>query len=421
MRAREFLSEGIIDSIGSFFRGLYRKIVDAISNAINKLDFGQSTTIKIPRAMKEDEEKRKGLTGMIGYFNEHAVAYKLGIALQQAGVNVTSPGPGLKSTYEGYKQKIIDNTPNFKASDQKKVGKELQRAEEGSDATAKLLYKELTEAQDLKFIDVSIKHDGVESMGSGKEDVTITVKKKSTEEVIDTIKASLKLYNSASSVNVYNATFASWLNRVLIGVDNPATGQNAINYFLDNIDSAKKEEYTKKIKSVTDITDNWRKIKTAIKADPEAYSDQPWYIKGGTGRENANAYITANKGYQQMRDLLFTDMWNYFYTDKNKKRMNNTMLTLLGLDGADDVYLAAGEVGKNKRTVSSRTSPGFKKLYEALKSDWEFEWQFPADENVVSSKLVIKDSNGEEFVRFTIPFKEGGTFTHMMAMTQLLD
>jgi hypothetical protein len=417
MRAREFLSEGIIDKIGNFFRKIYERIVDAISNAINKLDFGQSTTIKIPRAMKEDEEKRKGLTGMIGYFNEHAVAYKLGLALQQAGVNVTSPGPGLKSTYEGYKQKIIDNTPNFKPAEQKKVDAEIQRAEEGSDATAKLLYKELSEAQDLKFIDVSIKHDGVESMGSGKEDVTITVKKKSTEEVIDTIKASLKLYNSASNVNVYNATFASWMNRVLIGVENPATGKNAINYFLDNIDSAKKEEYTKKIENVTGITDNWRKIKK----DPQAYSDQPWYIKGGTGRENANAYITANKGYQQMRDLLFNDMWSYFYTDKNKKRMNNTMLTLLGLDGADDVYLAAGTVGKDKRTVSSRTSPGFKALYEALKSDWEFEWKFPADENTVSSFLVIKDSDGKEFVQFTVPFKEGGTFTHMMAMTQLLD
>ena len=101
-------------------------------------------------------------------------------------------------------------------------------------------------------------------MGSGKEDVTITVKKKSTEEVIDTIKASLKLYNSASNVNVYNATFASWMNRVLIGVENPSTGKNAINYFLDNIDSAKKEEYNKKIENVTGITDNWRKIKNAL-------------------------------------------------------------------------------------------------------------------------------------------------------------
>ena len=37
MRAREFLSEGMLDKIGTFFRGVYGKIVSAISNAIESL------------------------------------------------------------------------------------------------------------------------------------------------------------------------------------------------------------------------------------------------------------------------------------------------------------------------------------------------------------------------------------------------
>jgi len=415
MRAKEFLSEGILSKVGDFFRKIYGRIVSAVSNAINSLGFGEETSFKIPRVIKE-EINPKGLTGMIGYFNEHAVAYKLGVALQEAGVDVTSPGPGLKATYEGYRQYILDHTENFKEGEAQ-VKSEIQRAEEGSDATAKLLYKELSEANDLAFIDVSIKHDGVEAMGSGKEDITVTIKKKSTEEVVDTIKASLKLYNSASGVNVYNATFASWINRVLIGNDNPPVGKNAIASFLDALEQSKADEYKEKIENVLSITDNWRKIKK----NPDEFSDQPWYKEGGSGRENANAYITANKGYQSMRTLLFDDMWSYFYTEKNKKRINERMLNLLGLDGADDVYLAVGKVGKAKKTVSSRTSPKFKELYDTLKSDWEFEWKFPNKEETVSCLLVIKDSSGKEFVKFTVPFKEGGTFTHQFSMTSLLD
>lgn len=415
MRAREFLSEGMLDKIGTFFRGVYGKIVSAISNAIESLGFGESTTFKIPRVIREEINPR-GLTGMIGYFNEHAVAYKLGVALSEAGVAVTSPGPGLKASYEGYKGLILDNIVNFKEGEAK-VKSEIQRAEEGSEATAKLLYKELSEANDLAFIDVSIKHDGVEAMGSGKEDITVTVKKKSTDEVIDKIKASLKLYNNASGVNVYNATFASWINKVLLGNENPGVGNNAIKSFLDNIPSEKKEDYEAKIKAVLDITANWKKIKK----NPEAYKDEDWYVAGGTGRENANAYITVNRGYQSMRGLLFDDMWTYFYTDKNKKRINERMLNLLGLDGADDVYLAVGKVGKAKKTVSSRTSPKFKELYDTLKADWEFEWKFPQKEEIASCVLVIKDSSNKEFVKFTVPFKEGGTFTHQFSMTSLLE
>ena len=46
MRAKEFISEGVLSRIGSFFKNLYGKIVNAITNAFNKLDFGQTTSFK---------------------------------------------------------------------------------------------------------------------------------------------------------------------------------------------------------------------------------------------------------------------------------------------------------------------------------------------------------------------------------------
>ena len=88
MRAREFISEGILSCIGFFSKNVWQSNRCYTPNAFSKLDFGQ-TTFKIPKSDKRGkpvEREKFGLTGMIGYFNEHAVAYKLGKALVEAGV-----------------------------------------------------------------------------------------------------------------------------------------------------------------------------------------------------------------------------------------------------------------------------------------------------------------------------------------------
>ena len=78
--------------------------------------------------------------------------------------------------------------------------------------------------------------------------------------------------------------------------------------------------------------------------------------------KKANAFITQNKGYQKMSQLIFEDMFKYFYS-QDKKGVNDRILKFIGLDGADDVYLAVGKVGKAKRTLSSRTSKKFGELF----------------------------------------------------------
>ena len=120
-----------------------------------------------------------------------------------------------------------------------------------------------------------------------------------------------------------------------------------------------------------------------------------------------------------MSQLIFEDMFKYFYS-QDKKGVNDRILKFIGLDGADDVYLAVGKVGKAKRTLSSRTSKKFGELYEALKSDFEIEFEMPTNPEVVNVKMFIKD-NGKTLAQFNIPFKEGGTFTHQFRMTELFD
>ena len=415
MRYQEFITEG---PLWNWIRSMSQRLVKYLSNLFKKLEFGQSKTIQIPNPpqvaneLSDVNRESWNLTAVIGYLNEYATAYKLGLAMNKAGVNVEDLA-SIKTAYEQYRAYVADNAPKFKEG-VAKVNSEIQRAEEGSQATADTMYQELVnEVPDLKFMDMIIKHEGIEAMGQGKQDVTITVKKKSKQEVIKMIKASLKLYQDAGSVNLYNVTFPAYISKILAGIENPGTGKKAIQSFLDALPDDKAKEFRKKIDAVTDITGKWKEIK----ANPEAYKNEPWYDASLSGRQLGNAFITANKGYQKMAKLMFEDMFDYFYA-QDKQGINDRMLKALGLDGADDIYLAAGKTGKNKRVVSSRNSESFKKLYEALKNDFDID--FAMEESKASVAMTINDRSGK-LASFNIPFKEGQTFTHMLNMGDFLD
>ena len=47
-------------------------------------------------------------------------------------------------------------------------------------------------------------------------------------------------------------------------------------------------------------------------------------------RKKANAFITQNKGYQKMSQLIFEDMFKYFYS-QDKKGVNDRIQSLLDL------------------------------------------------------------------------------------------
>lgn len=360
-----------------------------------------------PQALKEAPNSNRevfNLTSMIGYINEYAVAWKLAYGLEHNGVTVhTNVQDGLKTHYDNYKSYMLDNILKFKEGEAK-VLSEIQRAEDGSEIMAKKMWDEIVDTKDLKLIDVTINLTGKEAAGQGKEDIVVIIKKKDTEEVEDLIKASLKLYKTPGGVNVYNSTFASYLISVVTDKSDAGTGKKAIKEFLTAYPQFKDE-----VAEVLAITDEWTKIKTSLKKEKN-----PQY------REKANEFITQNRGYQKMRDLLFKRIFAYFYaTDKEK--INERVLHRLGLDGADDVYLLVGTDRQKMTAVSSRTSEEFKRLYDNLKRGFNLRYDLPDDPEIVTCYMVIESEEGEDIAKFTISFKEGATFPHFWHMTDIVN
>jgi len=407
MKINELLQEGLWHKLKSGAKSAF----NWAANAIKKLGFGQSTEINLGKTMginmlNEAEPKDRDsydLTSIIGYYNEYSVAWKLAYGLEMNGVNVKpNVDDGLKAYAEAYKKYIVDNINKFKKTPQE-VAAEIQRAEDGSEVMAKKMWQEIVDAHDLKLIDVEIKLTGKSAAGLGKEDILIIIKKRGTEQVKDMIKASLKLYKGASGVNVYNSTFASYLVTVLTGKDDPGVGKKAVKNFLNEY-----PQYTDDVERVLQITDEWKKIKTRLKKE-----------KNPDYRKTANEFVTDNRGYQQMRDLLFKKMFNDLYP-QNKAAINERILSRLGLDGADDVYLLVGTERQKMVAVSSRTSKMFGELYSQLKAGFNIRYEIPDDIDIVTSFLIIESEDGVPLAKFTIAFKEGGTFPHMWNMSDIV-
>ena len=410
MKISELLNESIFDRL----KVGVQRFFTSIARMFPKVDFGQQAEFKLgdylnaPKSLNEAPKNADrevfDLTSMIGYINEYAVAWKLAYGLEHNGVNVkTNAQNGLKAHYDDYKSYMLDNILKFKEGE-RAVLAELQRAEDGSEIMAKKMWDEIVDTKDLKLIDVTINITGKEAAGKGKEDIVVIIKKKDTEEVEDMIKASLKLYKTPSGVNVFNSTFASYLYSVVTDKTDAGTAKKAFKEFLTAYPEFKDE-----IDEVLETTREWSKIKTRL-----AKEKDPLY------RKKANEFITQNRGYQKMRDLMFKRIFNYFYaTDKEK--INERVLHRLGLDGADDVYLLVGTQRQKMTAVSSRTSEEFKKLYENLKRGFTLRYDIPANPDIVACKLVIVSEEGEDLANFTISFKEGGTAPYMWDMSDIVN
>lgn len=407
------LRELVVESAWDVIKSAAQKVFSFVVLAINRLRFGQRVEINlkdyiVPLRINEVDEKsasrdRFDLTSIIGYYNEYAVAWKLAYGLEYNGVNInTNISEGLKQHCETYKNYIVDNIDKFKQRPEDVIA-ELQRAEDGSEIMAKKMFDEITQAHDVKLIDADIHLTGKEAMGIGKEDIKVIIKKKSSNEVLEMIKASLKLYKGASGVNLYNATFPSYLLSVITGSNEEVIGKKAIAHFLD-----KYPQYKDDIAEVISITDEWKRIKTKLKKEKD-----PDY------RKKANEFVTQNRGYQKMRDLLFKKMFSYFY-ERDKAEINRRILHRLGLDGADDVYLLVGTERQRMTAVSSRTSNEFKRIYEQLKAEINVRFDIPEDPEIVTCNMVIEGESGETLAKISIGFKEGGTFPHMWNMSDIV-
>ena len=418
MKINDLLQE----SFWSDIKSGSKRLISYFSKVFSKLQFGQKVEIDLADYLSSsssssslDEAKKKdrevfNLTAMIGYYNEYCVGWKLAYGLEHNGIKIkTNVSEGLKQFADDYRSYIVDNILKFKPNTPEQVFAELKRAEEGGEIMAKKIWDEIRDDHDFKLIEVDIHLTGsivdkdAPRSEKGKEDVKITIRKLDTEEVLEEIKASLKLYKSSSGVNIYNATFASYLMTVITGTEKPATGKKAIEAFLKDA-----PQFREDIETVLSVTEKWLTIKNDAKKN-----NDPDY------RKKANQYITQNRGYQQMRDLLFNKIFKYYYAI-DKAGINNRILKRLGLDGADDVYLLVGSDREKMIAVSSRTSEAFKHVYEEFKKEFNVRFEFPDDAEIVNCTMILESESGEVLARVGMSFKEGGTFPHQWNMTNIV-
>lgn len=393
------LDEGLFgDIFQSIKRGL-NKFVTFIKNTLGKLKFGMSKKINISsfvsKNLKEGDDNFD-LTSRIGYYHEHCVAYDMANKLRRIGFSVKNPEGSLFQRREFEKAKIDKNRHKFKPAQRKNINKELKRAEDGSLLVSEKIIEDIKKIDDVLLMEFEIVHTGVSAMGVGKKDVELIVRKKDTEEVIDSVKASLKAYKKPS-INLANKTFASYINGVLF----PKTdlkGKAFLEKFMKD-----NPQYTKLVSQMSFYSDEWKKNKKT------------------NGRQYANKVMNNQKGFQTIRNGILLSIFEEAYK-KDKSGINERIIKTLGLDGADDVYMAIGTDLNNMKVVSSRSSTAFKKLYDAVKRDFTVKFVIPEDENIVACKMhLIDNETSDTLLTTTFSFKEGDIFVQFLDMKNILE
>ena len=399
------LNEGLWGDIWKKVKTGARKFLTILKRGLQKLGFGGSKKFKMSEIatmplkeamefMQMDEASGDfDLTSRIGLYHEHCVALKMAQLLDAKGWTVRNKPGSLEAKKKEEHGKIAKNVSKFRGPDQKKIPAELTRAEAGADIVAQKIIDDVNTTEDSLFLEFEILHTGTAAMGVAKEDVELVVYKKGTDEVVDDIKASLKAYKNPS-INLANKTFPSFLNGVLFPKQDGLQGKKFLDDFI-----AKHPKYKKTIKSMTDVADGWKKIK---KSDPKE------------GRKKGNAWVNKQQGFQKIRNGILQTIFDEQYK-KDKKGINERVVHTLGLDGADDVYMAIGTDVKNMKVVSSRSSQKFQKLYEAVKANFTISFDFPMDPNVVNCKMnLTDDKSGDNILTTTYSFKEGDIFVQFM-------
>ena len=87
MKTKKTLNEFKLDILKPL-KSLFKFIVDKVTNAINRLSFGEKTTVRINMNMlKEDKVDMKS---HLGYYSEYVTGYELSKLIENAGGNLTT-------------------------------------------------------------------------------------------------------------------------------------------------------------------------------------------------------------------------------------------------------------------------------------------------------------------------------------------
>ena len=348
-----------------------------------------------PKAPKDTEQKDKikvtekiDVKSRLGYFSEFVTAYELALIIDKNKGKLTS-----RSKIELLKQSM--NLRRNELIRLKVSADELKRQETGGKVIANQIFKDLIlngkEGNDYHTLEFDIELTGDSAKGVEKADVVVTVKRPSKKQIVDRIAASLKTYKTPN-INLANSTFTSLL-KVLSGDDEYEN--KTLQKFEHIIFTGMVSEFMR-IKRIKD-----KKFAEDAVGSGEKFLKEYGSALFGKIKEAGRA---ASKASHKEVSKLIIGEFDKLYKD-NKKKMNQNLLHLIGMDGGDDFYAAIGTAGKQK-VLSSRQSKEMKEFLESVKTNKLNVNMKPSDSGNAIDVSIQLDK--EVIAKSTISFTDTG-------------
>lgn len=345
------LEEGLFSGFISFIRGAFNKVVNAFKFAFraiaSKLGFGQTISMKISTGLSEANEVGQDSKSRLGYYSEYVCGVELAKLIESRGLNL--PSSSSSSSLNKVRQNFVNNKLKT-LSNFKNLSSEIQRMEDAGKAMADKIFSDmLIETADLKVTQFDITLTGDSLKGEGKADIVLRARKKSKNQIVAEIAASLKAYQK-SRINLANNTLISFFSG-LTGDKNFTSKalEKSQSIIFDSMLKAAMKDGMSKAEATEFLAK--KSLNASEKKMFKKYKDY--------GRK-------VSKESQINTAKIIVDEFNAIYK-KNKQKINNNLIKQIGMDGEDDFYAAIGE-GKNMRVISSKQSEDMKKFISDIRN-----------------------------------------------------
>ena len=342
------LNEGLFDGFVNFIRKAYNGIVNGFKKAFSALTnvkMGSIKRVKVGSMIKEEEVKQDSKS-RLGYYSEYVCGQALAELIESKGLNL--PGTQSSKTFAKAKKTFHDNKLKT-LTNYSSLASEIQRMEDGGKAMAESIFSDmLAETSDLKITNFDIQLTGDSLKGESKADIVLSARKKDKGAVVKEIAASLKAYKS-SSINLANSTLLSLF----------ASLTKDKNFTSKALEKAQKVIYDTMLKAASKDLGKSKAIALLTNKIRNANEKKLFKKYKDIGRK-------ASKETQTNTASIIVKEFNVVYK-KNKKKINENLLELIGMDGSDDFYASIGE-GKKMRVLSSKQSPELQKFLQEVRS-----------------------------------------------------
>ncbi len=342
------LNEGLFDGFVNFIRKAYNGIVNGFKKAFSALTnvkMGSIKRVKVGSMIKEEEVKQDSKS-RLGYYSEYVCGQALAELIESKGLNL--PGTQSSKVFAKAKKAFHDNKLKT-LTNYKSLASEIERMEDGGKAMAESIFSDmLAETADLKITNFDIQLTGDSLKGESKADIVLSARKKDKGAVVKEIAASLKAYKS-SSINLANSTLLSLF----------ASLTKDKNFTSKALEKAQKVIYDTMLKAASKDLGKSKAVALLTNKIRNANEKKLFKKYKDIGRKASKETQTNTAG-------IIVKEFNAVYK-KNKSKINENLLELIGMDGSDDFYASIGE-GKKMRVLSSRQSPELQKFLQEVRS-----------------------------------------------------